>query len=548
MKEKNNKTNQSSILNLEIERRDLLRYGAFSALGLTSQVAMPTIKAAPSDDEHFFIFVEMKGGVHWRLATDGYDLDALPDDPNVVKMYQRVSEDIPTTEEYDALVYGGPEATTTNGNYCLVPYFGAQPENSYLKGTTVTGANYILGPSGMPLKDHVNDIAVIRGVHMEGDFHESPQIFHGSDRYSSPHIASVLSYLLQMEKGYSSVLLDNIAMEGPAFRNVITSLANDNLPLTASSFGSLAQNLSGSEATELQKRFRRAAAISQAIQNASQGVATEQLNTFEAYQSALTTAPEAHGRLQQIVANLAAEDASLDLDAQLKTTLLLLQSGLTRVATLCLGSPNGYNNVDGFGLFDSHQGLLHLNPNQLCLGSVCTATQNNFQKIETAMSDLATFIQTLKNTPFRNGKSMFDVTTVVVSSEHGRTNNFRGNEAPGGTKTAFGNGHYAFNNNYLLFGKGVKGGQWIGDMDPVRGYGGIVDWSTIDSANIGDVSLDVGRATSYSALQRTPDTRPFEAPDVLRTIMKIAGVEHRFSEAYDSSPFVDAKAILPIIK
>src|SRR5690606_7520090 len=81
---------------------------------------------------------------------------------------------------------------------------------------------------------------------------------------------------------------------------------------------------------------------------------------FNTYVGAMKDAPKVREMLMRLRSELSAVDASLDLNVQLKTAMTLMQAGLTRVVSLCLGAPNGKNQVDGFGLFDSHVGTYHL--------------------------------------------------------------------------------------------------------------------------------------------------------------------------------------------
>src|SRR5207253_938535 len=75
---------------------------------------------------------------------------------------------------------------------------------------------------------------------------------------------------------------------------------------------------------------------------------------FQKYIGAMRGAPQVRKLLLGMRTQLQAADASLELGLQFDTALTTLQSGLTRVVTLCLGTPNGRNKVDGFGLFDAH--------------------------------------------------------------------------------------------------------------------------------------------------------------------------------------------------
>lgn len=75
--------------------------------------------------------------------------------------------------------------------------------------------------------------------------------------------------------------------------------------------------------------------------------------------------------------------------------------------------------------------------------------------------DIASIIKILKSTPFDQKQSLFDVTTVMVTSEFGRTMRQRTMAAIDFTGTD----HNPLNNSVLLAGKGIKAGQVIGLSD-----------------------------------------------------------------------------------
>lgn len=81
--------------------------------------------------------------------------------------------------------------------------------------------------------------------------------------------------------------------------------------------------------------------------------------------------------------------------------------------------------------------------------------------LSTVFSDLAILIELMKNTPFTGEgsnalQSVFDVTTVVVTSDFSRTS------APEGGD---GTGHNQYCNSAIVFGKNIAGGQSIGSSD-----------------------------------------------------------------------------------
>lgn len=77
-----------------------------------------------------------------------------------------------------------------------------------------------------------------------------------------------------------------------------------------------------------------------------------------------------------------------------------------------------------------------------------------------AVLKIAGLLRALVDTPFDAGRSMLDVTTVMVASEFGRT--MRAPDMPIGET---GTNHNQFSNSILLGGKGIRGGMVVGASD-----------------------------------------------------------------------------------
>ncbi len=553
----------------KLGRRSLLRGALAGGIGILGSKLMTfeSLARAQAASEHFFLFIELKGGLAWQYATDGRDLDELPlADPNVVKLLELQADGNtpPLTPDQRTQITGGPGANAPHGNVIILPYIDT-PVASYKKGTTNVGAKWTLGLAGHPLEPHVNDIAVVRGVRSIHNFHGGANdeawsgIFGDRPDQTRKHMAGTLAAHLAEEKG--PLLLDNIVFEGATFPGKTSSDFLTPMRIDVRSLGALASTQASPGGTP-EQRFAHARALSQAIGD-SRALGPQHKEAFAAYLSALEKAPAVQQRLAEIASRLQATDASLDLDLQVDTALTLFQSGLTRVATLCLGASNGQNNVDGFGLFDAHYGLVHKAPE----GAFARRTYGHYLNVQQAMQSLARLIGLLKATR-HNGKSLFEQTTVIVSSEFSRPTNASGNEDSQG---AFGAGHYNFNNNVIMFGKNVRGGAWIGKNDPITQYAHLAKMDSVEQTdpnaieysvpefftlnqetNTWNVPMD-GRVEGLSA-EAAIDfaagaVRPIMPKDIMRTVYALGGVaDAKFKSSYNGTWFSDARKLGAIVK
>jgi uncharacterized protein DUF1501 len=77
-----------------------------------------------------------------------------------------------------------------------------------------------------------------------------------------------------------------------------------------------------------------------------------------------------------------------------------------------------------------------------------------------AIGRISELLRGLVDTPFDTKRSMFDVTTVMIASEFGRT--LRSLDSPIDNT---GTNHNQFSNSVLIGGKGIRGGMVIGESD-----------------------------------------------------------------------------------
>lgn len=553
---------------MSLSRRDLLRAATAGGIGVlgSSFLRFEDIARAETTSDHFFLFVELRGGVAWNLATGARDLATLPlDDPKIVQTIELEADatTAPFTAEQRNALLNAPGARSLHGNFIALPYVGSL-EESYRKGTTRLGCPWRLGLSGHALEEHVNDIAVVHGVRNIHNFHGGANdeiwsgIFNDRTDQKKKHVAGTLAQRLTSERG--ALLLDNIVLEGATFSGKTGLDFATPMKIDVRSLGLLAvAQSSGTVAPE--QRFARARQLAEALGNQTT-LGPQHKDAFLGYLSALEKGPAVQKRLAQIADRLATGEASYDLDLQVDTAVTLFETRLTRVATLCLGTPNGMNQIDGNGLFDGHYGFFHKAP----AGTTSrTRTYGHYLNVKSAMASIARLIKRLKATMV-NGKSLFEQTTVVVASEFSRPSNFAGNEDGGGY---LGVGHYHYNNDYILFGKGINGGAWIGENDPVTQYSYLTKMTSLDQP---DPTRLEQRAPSFFTLNPTTNIRnvpndarieglgcesqiqfvggaerPIMPKDILRTLYAVAGHSPTFGESYSGSWFSDARTIKPIL-
>ena len=556
---------------MKLTRRELVEHlrNIICAAGSYQLLPFSLQAETPSDDEHFFIFVELKGGVHHLISTDHPDPDKLnaidKDGSNGIVMRFSPKDkkgfytDTDLTPKFKSMLDNSGNsdrpsknpAFLPNGRFVALPY-QQNPADGFLVGSTHQGQyQYRLGIAGLPLANYTNDISVLRGVYMLGDFHApaGQEVFSGSNR-SGIHVAGVLAKLL--EERHGKKLLDNLVFEGAYYSVGDGRSSKLEIKLSFSLLGTLAKHYRNAATSGVSPSIT----ISQALKK-NLPFSDTQNSTMKKYIEAM----QEMGRMTKSLKSLKAEDTdiSLELGMQLDTCLELFRNNISRVVTICVGSKNSTNNVDQFGLFDSHRGLYHRTQE-------ASGSSQHHLSLTSTMQQLAEFIEKLKTTDYKNGKKWSDVVTLVVSSEFSRPSNFSGNEDKSESRS-FGNGHYNFNNNYILFGKNINNGVWLGESDPITRFPYVVDFNNLKN-NSGKIFHNTVEETKNGQMKmmsefkgtdalnpnmnqplggmqvprrkNNPEQRAFMAKDVVKTIMAAAGVsEDDFHQKYYTDPFYD---------
>ena len=558
-------------------------------------------------NEHFFIFVELKGGVHHLITTDyphpektkavegkhAGTVMRFKIDTNKKGFMQHEEINQHFKELLMTTVDTSNPGSSTGTGYASGRCYAA---NGYFIALPDGGEYYIhpndsskrLGYSGLPLADHVDKLAVLRGVCMLGNFHDTSnrEIYSGSNKGLGGHVAGVLSKLLADKQNLSPKPLDNLVLNNAAYVDGAIQLSP--LHLTIDMLQALLGNTSPDAGKTMQNAQKFAQALLQDLHLGGKDGWERQI--FAAYHAAFANARAASDKFAQL--NIG--DAKFDLYTQLRMCTQLFQAGLTRVATICFGANEG-----AFGLFDSHTGVYHdieVSSNRKALDNPKHATN-----LKQAMLDLSKFIEFLEKTPYGN-KKMIDMVTIVVSSDFGRNANFGGGRVsrddtidknlpleekinkfrtsiPSGD--ALGNGHYYLNNNYIFCGKNINS-VWLGESDPITRYPYVADFARIQRGEFGTAVFSdpidpTSKTPQASGLkirggfegpqledqvfdrhkvstvdvprkQAMPQQRALMAKDVVRTIMAIAGLEADFSTSYAQDFYKDAQLLTPLVK
>lgn len=562
---------------MKFSRREALAYlsnlmGTASVYPLLSS-SLAQGQANGSKDEHFFLFVELKGGVHHTVTTDYPAIDAVNkidaaavmkfplgdeasffDEKNKVFTKYKLAE----LAKQDVI----SEKRILNGYFCALPY----DKNKYYQSPK--DSNMRLGPAALALADHVDKISVLRGVQMEGTFHgiANEEIYTGSSSRKGAHLAGVLAKIL--EEGRDKKPLDNLVLGGASYPVANTdAVVKTALQVPYAAIRALTGKVMNSDLP-----FAHAERIAHAWRARYGLDASEALSArmHRIYLEAFADAELAKQHLAAIATAITEDNNDkrslrANLGLQLDICLALFKSGLSRVLTICTSGGSG------FGGFDSHFGMYH------DIEYEGTNIPSFFKLIKMTMDDLAAFIDHIHRENYDNERKWKDVLTVVVSSEFGRSNNFAGGFDDRGK---FGNDHYYFNNNYILMGKGVATGQWLGKSDPVTRFPHVVDFTRLNHADshadiekafadpvkIGDVAPNenhpdkkikmatlkdgyefgeknataqrLGVIRSSEADSSGKAKRALMAKDVVRTLMAIAGHESKFGNYYSDKFFV----------
>jgi uncharacterized protein (DUF1501 family) len=146
-------------------------------------------------------------------------------------------------------------------------------------------------------------------------------------------------------------------------------------------------------------------------------------------------------------------------------------------------------------------------------------------------SDVKSFIDSFKAVEMRDGRSVFDFTTFMVTSEFSRTPALNGQK---------GKDHNPRTNSVLLLGRGIRPGVQVGSsrvITSAQNHGGVPDCRSMAmNAKTGEVAQTLNQALSTDFHLITPS-------HVANTVFQIMGFDGRL---VDSREF-DVPPVLPVI-
>lgn len=304
------------------------------------------------------------------------------------------------------------------------------PEEAVLlKGTN--GGETFRSMITEPLMPFQKDFTIVNGVHMVAAFDGHPQnmnyLFTGNAFGGE-------SFIPHLNRGQNRLAIDLIE-SGSAGAETTNSDAS--IPMTAKSAADLANKLSaipnvGGDSPldrHLTSRFNHLAQGNGGFNNAA-----------KKFLSAHQQIPNLMGKIRDF--SISEFDPAAQEEPLIATLALIrevFKSGVSKSATWVFGRTDNPPNLD------THD------------AQTAAAMPEVAKNI---VADLALVFKFLKETAYDDSRSLFDVTTLMVSSEFARSMRQ--------TYLEFeksGNDHNPLNNSIIIAGKGITGGQVIGQSD-----------------------------------------------------------------------------------
>jgi len=301
-------------------------------------------------------------------------------------------------------------------------YLGQEPAPWTGRNGTRTLATSLVKPL-TPFRDR---FSVLNGVYMTPSFDGHLQNMNFLFTGNAFGGDSFIPHLNLAETGREPQSLDGIMSSDPLSATINNHSAV--VPLQPQSVGGLSKALksipplqAGSDLTEFIRGRMTANSTGPGRLSAAAAL----------MRAGLDRAPKVHDQLAQLV------ESPADDSPEKRTVALITQCFRLSISRSAIYAPSEF--------FDVH-----------------AADQARAQPklFVSAIVKVATLLRGLADTPFDDHRSMFDVTTVMVATEFGRTL-----RAPGEPIDATGTNHNQFSNSILLGGKGIRSGLVVGASD-----------------------------------------------------------------------------------
>lgn len=395
---------------MSFTRRQVLKTGAVAGLGAyLNSIFQSTANANNTQNPHFFLMICFSGGIDPLYLFDARKLELT--DAGLVHNYLYKNASPGTDEDNQPLADATP-----------IPYVGKNGGKTLRTALTE------------PLMAHKDDFTIINGVFMspDGDGHGQSMyyLFGGKSVKADsfvPRIGEPHDFPL------TSIHLGGFAGDGNQTPTNFATSAHFN-PSKSGSFKTILSKRNGINLAEPDMDFV--------------------LSRFNSHQ----------GKMGMFSEGAVNTSASFERTPKLESTLKNMDfvGGIgVKVGQLVSAVDFARSNFAG-GVTNSFTIMMNTDGDadfQLDTHSSSSA-QTQPKKYKAIAKDMAAVFEYLKNTPFDEGRSFFDVTTVVITSEFART--YRQSFS---SIDATGTDHNPLNNTVIVAGKGIEGGLVLGESD-----------------------------------------------------------------------------------
>ncbi|MBP9706411.1 MAG: DUF1501 domain-containing protein [Oligoflexales bacterium] len=385
------------------------------------------------------------------------------------------------------------------------------------------GTKTLASSASAPLLALKNEFSIINGVHMAQGFdgHEQNMnmLFTGNPFGGA-------SFIPELNSANNKLYLDYIQINN--LFSLVLNNTSASVAFSPSSMYTLVQNIKNNfKARQANQLDPSSAFIQSRLEHLARGSGQFSLGTQKLAKS-LADSGGLAGKLSSIELN--EFDAQADnFEQTLKGIEQYFKSDVCKSAIIALGEFN----------LDTHD------------AEGAKAQPENYLAIS---EKLAFVFKFLKDSAYDEslGLSMYDVTTVLISSEFSRTTRQLGK-----SMDATGTDHNPFSNMILLGGKGIKSGQVIGasDLDVLDKNGEYAKVSKIHQNLDPQVLSHIGKSYDFESGQPIDSTKDTFNPDehitinsVINTIYRLFNVDTKHFRTNSRNAAAAAKTLDHLIK